>query len=145
MHVVVVPLVWPNNTLGASVRNLPVLSPLVRSALKQTFCECLQQPMGLNRYTHIKHLGIDQTHGRFGAVDVLQCNVCSRYWLQYFIDYEGFTASGRYFMGLITPEIAELLSPDQAVDFLSSLDWHLYGGSFFGRKGKSTGPINADL
>jgi len=49
-------------------------------------------------------------------------------------------------MGVITLEIAEVLSPAQAVDYLNKLDWHLYGGSYFdGGKGKSKGQVHADL
>ena len=113
--------------------------------MNQQLCECQEEPLWFDRYIHIKHLGTDETHGRFGEVDLLQCKSCGRYWLQYLVEYESFTGSGRYFMGLITKEIADTLSPDKAVEFLNSLDWHLCGGSFFGRKGKATGTINVDF
>ena len=112
--------------------------------MNQTFCECLHEPMPYDRYTPIKYLGTDPSNGRFGEVHIVRCNLCGRYWLRYSVEYEGFTASGRYFMGLIAPDVADALRPDQAIEFLGSLDWHLYGGSYFGRKGKSSGSINAD-
>jgi len=48
-------------------------------------------------------------------------------------------------MGLITPEAAGNLAPDKAVDYLNGLDWHLYTGSYSGKKGRSAGQVNADL
>lgn len=48
-------------------------------------------------------------------------------------------------MGLITPEIADALSPNEAVGYLDQLEWHLFGGSYFlGKKGRSTSKVNAD-
>jgi hypothetical protein len=53
--------------------------------------------------------------------------------------------SGRYFMRLIAPETAGNLSPQTAVDYLNQLEWYLYSGSYFGKSGKSTTKIDADL
>jgi len=108
-------------------------------------CLCLSAPLSFDQYDPIQFIGIDDTHGRFGEVKMLQCKTCGRYWLHYFVEYESFRGSGRYFMGLIAPEIAETLTPDRAVKYLNSLDWHLYGGSYFlGRKGRVSGQVNVD-
>ncbi len=108
-------------------------------------CRCLSEPLSFDQYDKIIFLGIDDTHGRFGEVNILRCKTCGRYWLHYFVEYESFRGSGRYFMGLVTPETAETLSPDRAVEYLNSLDWHLYGGSyFFGRKGRASGQVYVD-
>jgi hypothetical protein len=32
--------------------------------------------------------------------------------------------------------LAVTLSPTEAIDHLKSLAWHMYGGSYFGKKGK---------
>jgi len=49
-------------------------------------------------------------------------------------------------MGLITAADAETMRPEMAADYLGSLDWHLYGGSYFDNQtGKSTSQkINVD-
>ncbi len=108
-------------------------------------CTCLNGPMNFSRYSRVKFIGIDKTNGRFGEVSLLQCKTCGRYWLHYLVEYEGFTGSGRWFMGLITQEIADSLSPRAAIEYLNRLDWHLYGGSYFGKKGRSVGKVHADL
>ena len=108
-------------------------------------CKCLNEPMDVNQYNKIRFVGIDETNGRFGEINIWQCKTCERFWLHYFVEFEAFPASGRYFMGLITKEIAETLSPSDAIAFLNNLDWHLYGGSYFsGRKGRSTNKVNTD-
>jgi hypothetical protein len=101
--------------------------------------------MRYDQYEVVKDVGVDETHGRFGAVDIWQCKTCGRLWVHYHVEYEAFTASGRYFMGLITVEKAQIIKPDQVVDYLDQLDWHLYGGSYFGSKGRSSGKVYADL
>lgn len=107
---------------------------------------CLDEPMASDHYEEVGDIGVDTTNGRYGNVTVRQCRLCGRYWLHYHVEYEAFTGSGRYFMGLITREAARVLSPDAAVEYLNGLDWHLYGGSYFGGlKGRSTGEIPVDL
>lgn len=113
--------------------------------LNEYLCECLNEPMGFDQYNIVKDLDRDETNGRFGEVELWQCKKCGRFWLHYLVEYEAFKGSGRYFMGLITQEVANALAPDKAIEYLDQLEWHLYGGSYFGRKGKSTGKVNADL
>lgn len=109
-------------------------------------CSCLDEPRSFDQYEEVRRLGVDPTSGRYGEVGLLRCKRCGRYWLRYQVEYEAFTGSGRYFMGLITLEKAESLAPDEAFDYLNQLDWHLYGGSyFFGKKGRSTGKVDVDV
>ena len=109
-------------------------------------CICLNLPLPFDHYEKIRFIGRDETLGRFGEVTLKQCRHCQRYWLHYFVEYEAYRKSGRYFMGLITAADAETMRPEMAVDYLGSLDWHLYGGSYFdNQSGKSTSQkINAD-
>ena len=113
--------------------------------MTESFCVCMNEPLRFSLYDIVKHLGTDKTNGRFGEVAVLQCKICGQTWLRYSVEYEAFQGSGRYFMGLITPEIADGLAPEQAVEYLNQLEWHLYGGSYFGSKGKSSGTVNPDI
>jgi hypothetical protein len=90
-------------------------------------------------------VGIDETNGRYGEVTLKQCTHCGRYWLHYFVEYEHRKSSGRWYMGLITPEQAQTLQPQAAVAYLEKLDWNFYGGSYFdGRNGKGHGNIFVD-
>lgn len=91
-------------------------------------------------------IGVDETNGRFGEVSVETCKTCGAKWLRYFVEYEAFTASGRWYRGLVSQETLSSLTPEGAVDALSGLPWHFYGGSYFettGRKG--VGAISVDL
>lgn len=101
-------------------------------------CICLDLPLPFAHYEDVKFIGVDKTLGRFGEVTSKVCRHCGRHWLHYFVEYEAFSRSGRYFMGLVTPERAESITPTTAVDYIASLDWHLYGGSYFEGKGRST-------
>jgi hypothetical protein len=102
--------------------------------------------MASDQYHKVRDAGVDTTNGRYGQVEIWQCRICGRLWLRYAVEYEAYSSSGRYFMGLITPEAANALSADGGVEYLNSLEWHLYGGSYFGgEKGRSTGKVHVDL
>ncbi len=109
-------------------------------------CPCLDAPLASDQYEVVAHLGVDTTHGRYGEVTIRRCRHCGRWWLHYLVEYEAFSGSGRYFMGLIAPFDAKALTPKVAVSYLNSLDWHLHGGSYFGGKaGRSQGRVQVDL
>ena len=97
------------------------------------------------KFTDIAYLGEDERNGRFGDVSLWQCCSCGRYWLEYHVEYSAFSRSGRYFRGLIEPEYAKKLKPGNAVRYLSSLDWYLQGGSYFGDLTRQTGPLGVDF
>lgn len=90
-----------------------------------------------------KWIGIDETDGRFGEVSIRQCHSCQRQWLHYFVEYEHLSKSGRWYRGIIDDEIAQVVTPENAVEILSNLEWHFYGGSyFFGKFGRSCGQLD---
>jgi hypothetical protein len=91
-------------------------------------------------------IGVDETNGRFGSVDIYCCKDCGRCWLHYHVEYEAFSRSGRWFRGLITPEQAASVTPENAAALLASLPWYFYGGSYFDTPGKQgSGPVQVDL
>jgi len=95
-------------------------------------CPCLVEPQSFDTYTAIRFVGVDATEGRYGEVRLKQCKTCDRYWLDYFFEKEAFTGSGRYILGRISGTEAERMTPEMAVPYLESLEWYLYGGTFFG-------------
>ncbi|GAB1541676.1 hypothetical protein NUACC21_43480 [Scytonema sp. NUACC21] len=102
--------------------------------------------MSLNGYRNgtfsSRWLGIDETNGRFGEVSIDQCHSCKRVWLHYFVEYEHLSQSGRWYRGMIDDEVAQVVTPETAVEILNNLEWHFYGGSyFFGKSGRSRGSI----
>ncbi|MCP4368796.1 MAG: hypothetical protein GY797_11890 [Deltaproteobacteria bacterium] len=108
-----------------------------KPSLENAKCLCLDLPLHSNYYEDVKFIGVDETNSRFGQVTLKQCRHCKRYWLYYFVDYHFVRKSLRYFMGLITLEVAKSITPETAVDYLESLEWHLYGGGYFDGTGKS--------
>jgi hypothetical protein len=91
-------------------------------------------------------IGVDETNGRFGEVSVETCKACGQMWLRYFVEYEFFSESGRWYRGPVTPEMVESLKPEQAPELLASLPWRFSGGSYFRSQGqKGTGPGILDI
>ena len=109
-------------------------------------CACLRAPLSADQYDPVGSLGVDETNGRFGEVTLRRCRRCGRLWLRYFVEYEAFSESGRYYMGLISSRRARRLKAEEAVAYLDSLPWHLYGGSYYyGHTGRARGRVHVDL
>jgi hypothetical protein len=91
-------------------------------------------------------LGVDMTKGRYGEVTVETCKACGSLWLRYFVEWEWFSESGRWFRGLVTAEMIGGLKPEQTPELLSSLPWYFYGGSYFRTLGRvGSGSFGIDL
>jgi hypothetical protein len=108
-------------------------------------CRCMTPPFHYLDYETVS-LGVDMTNNRCGEVTIETCRACGSKWLRYFIEHASFSQSGRWYRGLVTSDILESLTPEQAPELISSLPWYFYGGSYFrtlGRKG--SGPLRADL
>jgi hypothetical protein len=79
---------------------------------------------------------------RYAEVTLLTCPECGAFWLRYHYELEAFTASGRWYLGAITPQQAAHLTADNAKATLEGLDWYFFGGSYFdGRRGKTSGKV----
>ena len=100
-------------------------------------CACFNVPyQNLSNY---RELGMDRS---FAEVSVLICRSCGQHWLRYFYEHEAFTASGRWYLGAITPEQLSALTTDKAKSLLEGVDWYYYGGSYYhGQNGKTSGGI----
>lgn len=104
-------------------------------------CLCMTPPFDYRDF-ETTPLGVDETKGRNGEVSVETCKACGSLWLRYFVEWEWFSESGRWYRGLVTSELVESLKPEQAPELLSSLPWYFYGGSYFRTRGrKGSGPI----
>ena len=78
----------------------------------------------------------------FSYISVLVCQSCGQYWLRYFYEHEAFTASGRWYLGAISPTELATLTSDNAKSLLEELDQYYYGGSYYyGQCGKAAGEI----
>ena len=100
-------------------------------------CGCFAAPYGHSM--KVTELGMDEG---FAEVSVLTCNGCGQNWLRYFYEVEAFTASGRWYLGAITPAELSSLTLENAKGILEGLSWYYYGGSYYdGLSGKSSGSI----
>jgi guanosine-3',5'-bis(diphosphate) 3'-pyrophosphohydrolase len=96
--------------------------------------------------SEIKNIGCDLTNYRYGEVTLLKCNKCNRHWLKYFVEYEAFSKSGRWYRCIIDKETIEKITPENSVDFIESAEWHIKGGSYFDTSGAiGTGGISVDI
>lgn len=108
-------------------------------------CRCMTPPFYYLDYDSMP-IGIDETKGRKGEVTLETCKACGQMWLRYFVEYEFFSESGRWYRGPVTPEMVESLKPEQAPELLASLPWRFSGGSYFRTQGsKSSGPVRLDI
>lgn len=108
-------------------------------------CLCMTPPFNYRDFD-TESLGVDETDGRYGEVTVETCKACWSVWLRYFVEYEFYSESGRWYRGQVRPEMLMSLKPEQAPALLASLPWYFYGGSYFrtlGRRG--SGPVRVDL
>lgn len=110
-----------------------------------TDCACMTSPFHYSGFDS-REIGVDEAKGRFSEVSIETCKRCGSKWLRYFVEYEVFSKSGRWYRGLVTDEAARSATPDSAVAFLESLEWYFVGGSYFESIGfKSSGPLHVDL
>jgi len=102
-------------------------------------CVC-HDPQSQSAVYEEKFVGVERSH--YGDVSLRTCTRCQGIWLHCLLEYEMHTGAGRYYRGLISPEVATQVTPDSAVSVLESLEWCLYGGSWFGHSGRrSAGPV----
>lgn len=83
-----------------------------------------------------RDLGMDED---YAEVTVLRCPRCGQLWLRYFYENEGFTGSGRWYLGPVPG------APSQASDaraMFSDMAWYFSGGSYVGGEvSKRSGPL----
>jgi hypothetical protein len=82
------------------------------------------------------------TNNRYGEISINTCRYCGTKWINYLYEYPFFTRGGRYYKGIVTDEKLKELTPGTVAEYLESLDWYFYGGSFFDTPGKiGSGPL----
>jgi hypothetical protein len=81
-------------------------------------------------------LGTDTSNGTYADVALETCKYCGAMWLNYHFEYEHQTASGRWYRGIISREVAQSVTPEAALATLEHLPWWMYGGSYFGHAGR---------
>jgi hypothetical protein len=107
-------------------------TPEIRPAKISCICEI--PPIFYKNYIEC-YIGTDRRKGRFADVNVNMCIHCKRKWIRYFVEYEAFSQSGRWYAGIIDDLDLKKITPENAIEFIEGLDWYLYGGSYFSSTG----------
>lgn len=108
-------------------------------------CEC-QNPKANYLVFDSEEIGIDHKNGRYGEVSIKTCKKCGSKWLHYFVEYESFSRSGRWFRGAISKDEVLKITAENAEDYLNKADLWFAGGSYFDSSGfKNNGEIKLDL
>lgn len=98
-------------------------------------CVCMNPPFHDADYDTTV-IGVDKTSGRFAEVTIETCKRCGSLWLRYCYEIEAFSQSGRWYRGLVTPEVIAELQPEHAPVILAALPWYFYGGSYYQTTGQ---------
>jgi hypothetical protein len=107
-----------------------------------TECRCLIEGPQRPDITDEHYLGCDKTSGRFADVTLRRCSRCKRLWLRYSVEYEAFTASGRWAEAPIDDDDAAAMTPETAAAFLDRAEFAVFGGCYYGHAGhRGRGPF----
>ena len=108
-------------------------------------CKCFVPPLHFTDYDK-KFWGTDDTNGRFAEVTVETCIHCQTIWINYLVENESFSKSGRWYRGIISDQELTNLTPMKVVAYLEKLDWYIFGGSYFSSAGNyGKGKVFVDI
>ncbi|MCX8523324.1 hypothetical protein OF897_05255 [Chryseobacterium formosus] len=96
-------------------------------------CACEKHDLIESEY-RTSIVGTDFTDGRNAEVSIIQCRLCQRIWLKYFIKSENSPELSRWFKGIIAKKEVAEMKPENAVEYLENLPWYIGGGNFFGNR-----------
>ncbi len=140
-------MAFPHPVGGATVTLIapPPTGFRIPASQEATPCRCMAPPFRAEDFNGTR-IGVDESNGRYGDVDVETCRACGSRWLRYFVEYEAFPRSGRWYRGRLTDELAASIRAESAARILETLDWYWAGGSFFDSAGfRTSGPLNTGL
>jgi len=108
-------------------------------------CKCFIPPL-LNTEFEVSFWGVDNSNGRFAEISLEICIYCGTKWLNYLIEYEAFSKSGRWYRGVVSDNKLKEITPENVVTYFEGLDWFIFGGSYFSSTGMyGKGKVQADL
>lgn len=107
------------------------------AAMAAPGCAC---PVELpNDRTQYVELGMDEI---YAEVSTFVCGACGQLWLRYHYENEGFTGSGRWYVGPISASLAQSIKAEDARAQFEKMEKYFYGGSYYdGRVDQRSGPI----
>lgn len=84
-------------------------------------CICLDGNFTKETMQTVRFVGYE---GTCGDVYIYKCTKCKRHWLHYHWTHEAFTASSKWYMGLIDKDKVKTFTPDMTVRYLESIGWY---------------------
>lgn len=93
-------------------------------------CAC-EKPTASYTEFRTSALGIDNTHGKNAEVSIQQCKLCQRIWIRYDFNADVTPESGKWYKGMVSKKDRPQITPENALEYLESLEWYVYGGGFF--------------
>ncbi len=107
-------------------------------------CKCYEPPFNSSNFERFE-IGVDNTNSRYGEISKLVCKICNQTWVEYFVEFEAFKESGRWYRSEISNFELSILKPNETQQFIENKGWFFYGGSYFKSNGKiGKGKINVD-
>jgi hypothetical protein len=100
----------------------------------QPDCSCFEPAVRLINPKQI-YSGVDTEHSSYGEVSVEQCSGCMTFWLSFYIEYESFSRSGRWFRAPLPASLVAEVSANNAIDVLNTLTPRYAGGSYYDSAG----------
>lgn len=94
-------------------------------------CRCTQPPFRSSEF-QLRHLGVD---AHWGEVSVQTCRQCQRSWLNYLIEEEHHSRSGRWWRAPLPAAAAADLDAAGARAFIEHCSWCFVGGSWLDSSG----------
>ncbi|MDR5812060.1 hypothetical protein QCE62_00470 [Caballeronia sp. LZ033] len=104
---------------------------------KTTGCGCFQ-PNGRLVSPEVLFDGTDTTNSSYGDVTLSRCQNWSTVWLRFFIEYESFGRSGRWYRAPVPAELVSDVTAENAIQMLNTLEPRFAGGSHFDSTGFET-------
>lgn len=95
------------------------------------YCSCLRSGPS---YKAEEQIGVDKWCDEIALQVCLQCK---RRWLYYFIEHQGFSGSGRKFLGVIPDDTTLPILPEDVVEIFGKMPWYFYSGSYWSSMGWS--------
>jgi len=96
-------------------------------AMKSKECICFQS----TQQKEVPFSAVGMTDD-YADITIGKCPKCGQVWLRYLYENEGFTGSGRWYLGAISELQANTIQVNQAKAILETLDWYWVGGSYYG-------------
>ena len=108
-------------------------------------CECWNSAASYRQFHPALFVGVDETEGRYADVTLRECKQCDSLWLQYQVEYEGFSRSGRWARRQISHAEADQITPETALQHIEA-DQYACGVLYFdGEPGWRSGPMRWDI